>query len=598
MPLKECIICLETKIVFVDSPCGHKEFCLMCLNKITEQANENNDMSKCPFCRSIFPSCISTHLYLTCNEIELENNSNFLKNEIDFGEKQNIVQFIAQNGNLRMMKVLLKNEPKLAITCVNVGNALPHVIASMFGHKEFVRYVLNFIKNEFLSMKKNNIVPTVVELNGDKKNHMPMKITKFDEDDVTMNSSEIVEPQTNETLSENETSVVKNENNTKIDSFEPLGDHGARALNESIRTQEFEIAEMLLTEFEMDPNLFDGRKNNAFMVAVLTNQAHWLEKNKHYVNNIDVKNEEGMTLLHTSCLENNSEAIKFCINQNANVNLLDSDEYSPLHYIMNSGGEPSVLKNCQLLINAGANVNIGSQIGNGVPLMTHACSLDVKPEVIRYLIKQNANIHEANENDFDPLMSPLLEAVEHENIGNVRALLEHNANPNDNRFGDLPLHGAVLSENEELCRLLLSHNADPNLKNEEGYYPIEIVLQDHISMSNSGLSQEILNQLKTNEENRMEILQRTIDNQREMFLTGIRLSFTQIEFPISNDLQASILHLGAMFYQNASEHMLQRAQRMEEENNPDGEEEAAAEENAENNQVQEAEENGENMELD
>jgi len=299
------------------------------------------------------------------------------------------------------------------------------------------------------------------------------------------------------------------------------------------------------------------------MVAVMTNQAHWLETNKHYVNNIDIKNEEGMTLLHKSCLENNSEAIKFCIDQNADVNLLDSDVFSPLHYIMNLGDEDSVLENCQLLVNAGANVNIGGQIDNRVPLMAHACSLNVKPEVIRYLIQQNTNIHEANENGFTPLMSPLLEAVEHENIGTVRALLEHNANPNDDRFGDLPLHGAVLGENNELCRLLLSHNANPNLKNEEGYYPIEIVSQDDESMSDSGLTQEVFNQLKTNEENRMEILQRTIDNQREIFLTGIRLRFDQFEFSISNQVQENALRLGEMLYQNASEHMLQQSQSIE-----------------------------------
>ena len=89
------------------------------------------------------------------------------------------------------------------------------------------------------------------------------------------------------------------------------------------------------------------------------------------------------------------------------------------------------------MVNAGANVNIGGQIDNRVPLMAHACSLNVKPEVIRYLIQQNTNIHEANENGFAPVMSPLLEAVEHENIGSVRVNFQYFSKNISHRFTEI-----------------------------------------------------------------------------------------------------------------------------------------------------------------
>ncbi|XP_013410093.1 acyl-CoA-binding domain-containing protein 6 [Lingula anatina] len=69
---------------------------------------------------------------------------------------------------------------------------------------------------------------------------------------------------------------------------------------------------------------------------------------------INVKDGEGMCLLHWSCDRGNEEIVKYLLKQKANLNELDNDGQTPLHYAA-SCEHISIV---QLLVQAGADVNI------------------------------------------------------------------------------------------------------------------------------------------------------------------------------------------------------------------------------------------------
>lgn len=109
----------------------------------------------------------------------------------------------------------------------------------------------------------------------------------------------------------------------------------------------------------------------------------------------------------------------------ADPNILDNTFASPLHRLTGQGGNAHTISIAKLLIAKGAHLNRMDGYGE----------------------------------------TPLIKAIESENLELVNLLLDHGADPNRSaRNGDIPLLNATKKRNPKLVNLLLVHGADPNRK--------------------------------------------------------------------------------------------------------------------------------------
>lgn len=137
--------------------------------------------------------------------------------------------------------------------------------------------------------------------------------------------------------------------------------------------------------------------------------------------------------------------MRLLINQGANIDSRDSDNWTPLHYACHQGKPDSA----SFLVKSGANLNVQDNTGE-TPLMK---SLGNQYK-IKLLIKNGADINIQN-NDGD---TALIKAVNFSYSRNVIALLRANADINlVNKKGQSALDVALDRSNQELIDLLTRH---------------------------------------------------------------------------------------------------------------------------------------------
>jgi len=195
----------------------------------------------------------------------------------------------------------------------------------------------------------------------------------------------------------------------------------------------------------------------------------------------DVRNGDGMTMLHIAVRSNRSEVVKVLINGGANVNKFDEKDFTPLDYALDFPCEEEIV---QLLLNAGAQLKHpnrdeimeASAIGDTGKLK------EFISKKINLLIKDTRDktpLHLAVENGHAPAVQLLIEngADVNAKIGvNVtplyltssidvaKILLDNGARPDEQcgLDGETALHAAVRKGNKQLAEVLISGGADIN----------------------------------------------------------------------------------------------------------------------------------------
>ena len=102
------------------------------------------------------------------------------------------------------------------------------------------------------------------------------------------------------------------------------------------------------------------------------------------VDNINLQDAEGKTLLIYAALYERYEVIKYLLAQNADVQAQDKNQYTALHFAVQTNNVNTI----KLLIEAGANVNAKEKFGNS-PLMK--CNNNTPKEVIEILLNNGAD---------------------------------------------------------------------------------------------------------------------------------------------------------------------------------------------------------------
>ena len=213
--------------------------------------------------------------------------------------------------------------------------------------------------------------------------------------------------------------------------------------------------------------------------------------------NVDVRDEDGLTPLHSTCLgSGNVSAIELLVRHNADVNALTKRNETPLllltegsglstmfQYLLDNGAKPDVpdcygqtclqaciyrrdLRLCEILLRSGM-VDVNERDSEGdTPLHLIFYFPNAPLELVTLLLGHGANVNEQNKHSEGPLYAACL-------VGNTtaaRVLLDYNADINDDEdvFGRTALHAAVEARKVELVKLLVERGADVNRRDKRG----------------------------------------------------------------------------------------------------------------------------------
>ncbi|XP_055954321.1 serine/threonine-protein phosphatase 6 regulatory ankyrin repeat subunit C-like [Patella vulgata] len=181
---------------------------------------------------------------------------------------------------------------------------------------------------------------------------------------------------------------------------------------------------------------------------------------------LDKNPDKEETLIMLCCNELNIESLKILLKSELKntINRQTSDrQYSALHYCVRGGRWKEVLDCIQLLVEAGADVNL-QDIDGTTPIQKAAeCGMAA---VVIYLAKRGANLDiRYNEGT----LFHFLAAESNEMVDSydefIRLLMSQGIDINElNSCNESPLYLAVFQENEEMVKTLIKSHCDVNIK--------------------------------------------------------------------------------------------------------------------------------------
>ncbi|QLH36355.1 MAG: ankyrin repeat domain-containing protein [Parachlamydiaceae bacterium] len=187
----------------------------------------------------------------------------------------------------------------------------------------------------------------------------------------------------------------------------------------------------------------------------------------HKINNLDVQDSNGDTILHKATSHDDIKTVKFLLKRGANANISNNEGCIPLHKSISFG--LSCYEISKLLIEKS---NINAQNLEGETALYLAVSRE-RLNLVKLLLAYDADTHIANKVGWTPLHvaarmgcdSALLQCLIEKTNVNILDQDRQSA-----------LHMAASSHNTENIKLLLENGADRTIKNKVGCNPYDIAM--------------------------------------------------------------------------------------------------------------------------
>lgn len=245
--------------------------------------------------------------------------------------------------------------------------------------------------------------------------------------------------------------------------------HDAVCLKGEADNQPLSIVEDALRAHPRSVNLLDSMNQTPMHLAVYFDDVDAVSLLLAWGGDPDIPGMRGATPLNCALRLEAAKCAKLMIQSGADVNKLNNAGYSCLDYSTIAGSLPVELT--EVLISHGANLT--SQHSNPLHRLPLACTSPEETALVteKLQVLLNAGLHVDEPNRLG--LSPLLTAVEYDEPGIVKALLEHGANTNfvtPDRRG--LLHFAAQYARKDTLEVLHAHaqleGLDPGLRSSEG----------------------------------------------------------------------------------------------------------------------------------
>ncbi|MCK4292302.1 MAG: ankyrin repeat domain-containing protein, partial [Planctomycetes bacterium] len=166
---------------------------------------------------------------------------------------------------------------------------------------------------------------------------------------------------------------------------------------------------------------------------------------------IDAKDEDGRTPLHTAAKAGHLDIVKLLISKGADVNVRSTEELTPLHAAARAGH----LDMAKLLISEGVDVSSDSQAWESTPL--HSAAHKGRLDMVKLLVAKGAKLEKKNFNG----QTPLYLAAYSNRLEVADFLLAKGAEiETRTKYDDTPLGMAINRSHTEMAELLLEKGAD------------------------------------------------------------------------------------------------------------------------------------------
>lgn len=207
---------------------------------------------------------------------------------------------------------------------------------------------------------------------------------------------------------------------------------------------------------------------------------------------IDAK--RGAKPLHIAAETGELNIVSQLLEQDMDVNIVDSSGRTPLHYAcqpvrplwehadaMVRGGNRANRSHTNVvkyLVKKGANVNVSSHSGE-TPLIGAAASCDL--ETVKFLLEHRADVNARDKDGRTALFVisghswHMRDSETRQTV--VKTLLQHGADPLLFSSWSSPLHMAALRGYAGIVSLFLNRGIDPNLKRKDGKTPLTLALE-------------------------------------------------------------------------------------------------------------------------
>ena len=205
---------------------------------------------------------------------------------------------------------------------------------------------------------------------------------------------------------------------------------------------------------------------------------------------VKAKNDNGDTPLHTAAAYGHANIAKLLIDASADVNSKDDTGKTPLHYATSDWS----LKTAKVLIDAGADVKAKDNLGE-TPL--HDALSAGYSNIVMLLIDADADVNAEDAKKRKPLDM----SVQNFQCRNTELLINAGAevNAKDN-YGGTALHTAASIGDSDIAKLLIDAGADINAKDNRVNTPHDIALKynkkEVADFLQSDISNYIINKLR------------------------------------------------------------------------------------------------------
>ncbi|CAB0029932.1 unnamed protein product [Trichogramma brassicae] len=233
----------------------------------------------------------------------------------------------------------------------------------------------------------------------------------------------------------------------------------------------------------VDPNLVSDNKSTALHVLCQRDKADDDDLIKLFFKNckdveVDAKNDGGQTALHHAMYRGHKKLTATLLKNGADPNVVDTNDYTPLHVICQSDDDSEDL--LKLFLKTGKDVKVDVKDKMGWTPLHHATWRGHK-KITATLLKQKSIDPNAVENngwtplhlmckrnvDDDDLMKTFFETCK--KVKNTVMIDSADSS------GNTPLHWAVANGHIALARVLLKRRAHPNLANGDGDGPLHVI---------------------------------------------------------------------------------------------------------------------------